>query len=67
MVDFVLHHTTAIQFFFVVVIFASTVGLNAYKKRHNNQLSKRTQAVVGFLLAQVVIFGGFVIGVLASH
>jgi hypothetical protein len=57
-----------VSLFFVLVLFANSIGLSIYKKRHNNELPPRwAKIVVTLILGNAIAFGGFVIGVLATH
>ncbi len=67
-INFLLHHQSLVILFFILVLFANSIGLSIYKKRHNNQLPpKRATIVISFVLGNIIAFGGFYLGVLASH
>jgi len=67
-INALLHHRQLVFLFFIIVLFTNSIGLSIYKKRHNNQLpTRRASVVISLVLGNIIAFGGFYLGVLASH
>ena len=66
--NFVFNHQELALLLLNLVIAAMFFGLSWYKKRHNNELPPRwAKLVVLWVGCNAIAFGGFCIGVLASH
>jgi len=69
MIDFIQHHSGIVANVFALVVVASFFLMYFDRKRREAQnlpISRTKKAWVFILGAQLIIFGGFVIGVLAS-
>jgi len=65
--NFVSHHTALVPNFLSIASIASYIVFWVYRKRHGLPPSRRTGALVVLVLVPLILFAGFVVGVMTPH